>query len=170
MNYRNDLDEFLLILNDLLDLPNFRKLFYGLPNLLLQFIHYQVEWCPSCQRAKVLNMTLKNTKHDIPNVFVGSIQKIHTMVIGLDENVTCLVVGAYPRFPSNQFRSYGKLGVNSIRVLVKSWQFCISYWISFWCMLWSRCGGWNEYQYIEGQTRFGRPRGANMSLASNEVI
>ena len=37
VNYRNDLDEFQLILNHFLNMPNIKILFYGLPNLLLHF-------------------------------------------------------------------------------------------------------------------------------------
>ena len=38
---------------------------------------------------------------------------------------------------------------------------------------WSQCGYLNKsslYQFIEGRTHFGMPRGAKMSLARNEPI
>ena len=37
MNYKNDLDECLTYLDYFFDLPNFRILFFGLPNLLSHF-------------------------------------------------------------------------------------------------------------------------------------
>ena len=37
INYRNDLDECLVFYGSLLNLPNFRILFYGLPSLLSNF-------------------------------------------------------------------------------------------------------------------------------------
>ena len=37
MNYKNDLDECLTFLNYFVNLPNFRILIYGLPNLLSHF-------------------------------------------------------------------------------------------------------------------------------------
>ena len=52
--------------------------------------------------------------------------------------------------------------------------FCIQHppWlVSFWCMLRGSVEVWAKnilYQFIEGQTHFGMPRGAKMSLALNE--
>lgn len=62
----------------------------------------------------------------------------------------------------------------STGLLVRSWLLCIEHLPcsgNFWCMVGSSVEAWTNdilYQFIEGQTHFGVPRGAKTYLALNE--
>jgi hypothetical protein len=73
-------------------------------------------------------------------------------------------------------RSALELSFNSSWLLIGSWLFCFQNFpclVSIWCMRGCSVEVWTKnilYWFMKGQTHFGMPRGAKMSLALHEPI